>query len=267
MGRARPTATEAHGRQEAEAIAGTLGRMARDARRLRRLSQEAVAARVGCSRARYAELERGSGSHAPLDLWVRIGLALERPIAVTFSRERLGDGAGEPDDAGHLAAQELVLRLARMNGLKANVELATSTARMPHVGDLVLRNDRFRVLLLIEVINRAGDLGAVARASDRKVVDLQGLAILIGGEIEPYRVVIGWLLVDTAANRLLVNRYPEFLRARNPGSSRLLTAALMSGGEPPSDAAMAWIDPRIRRVSPMRLRVGFNRSPSIHSPA
>jgi transcriptional regulator with XRE-family HTH domain len=246
------TATAVGGRREAAAISATLGGQARAIRRRLRLTQEQVASRIGCSRARYAELERGEGSMAALELWVRIGIALGRPLAVGFSRDLQEE---RPADGGHLAAQELVLRLARELGRPANVEIATSTARMAHVADLVLRDDRQRCLYLIEIINRATDLGATARSIDRKARDLDAMAASIGGDAGPYRVVVVWLFVDTAANRELLRAHGEFIRSHAPGSSAKVAATLLSrDGVADLRPAAAWIDPRAGRITPIRWR-------------
>jgi len=252
MRRVRGTAGEAEGVREARALASTLGRDAQVTRRRRRLTQQRMSKRIGISRARLGELERGLGDNAPLATWVKIGIALGRPLAVGFSRDI--DAPGEPRDAGHLAAQELVLRLARSHGRRASVELATKPWDPSSWADVVLRDDRQRALLLIEIVNRAGDLGAGLCSSDRKTAELERFAILAGGDGAVYRVAVGWLLVDTAANRALAGRYAEVLRTRFPGSSAAWARAISEGAAPPSEAAIAWIDTRSRMIHALRWR-------------
>lgn len=252
MRRARGTADATAGVRQGKAIAANLGRDARLTRDKLRLTQEQVSAKIGVSRPRYAEMERGEAANAPLELWVKLGMALGRPLVVGFSRDVTADGSSaDPRDAGHLAAQELVLRLARAHGRAASVELPTRPYDPLLSADLVLRDDPRRTLLLVEIINRAGDLGATARSTDRKAAELEHFAILAGGDGGAYRVARGWLLVDTAANRRLVASYPEFLRTRHPGSSRAWARAISDGSEPPVESAIAWIDPRSGRIFPM----------------
>ncbi|TAK01891.1 MAG: XRE family transcriptional regulator [Chloroflexota bacterium] len=233
------------------AIAATLGREARATRRRRRHTQQQLADLIGISRSRYADIERGEGATAPLETWAKIGAALGRPLAAAFSRDI---EAPEPRDAGHLAAQELVLRLARSHGRPASFELPTRPADPARSADVGLRDDAAGALILIEIWNRLDDLGATARAADRKVVEASAHAAAAGGDAGPYRVASCWLLVDTAANRHLVARYPAILRTRFPGSSLRWAAALTNGMAPPLEPGVAWIDPRAGRIVPLRLR-------------
>jgi hypothetical protein len=61
------------------------------------------------------------------------------------------------------------------------------------------------------------------------------------------------LLVDTLANRGLVRRFPEVLRAQFRGSSLAWVRCLADGAPAPDKPGLAWIDPRSRRISPLRL--------------
>jgi transcriptional regulator with XRE-family HTH domain len=252
MARIRRSDAALKGDRLSAAIAATLGREAQGTRRRRRLTQQRVADAIGISRPRYAEIERGEGATAPLETWTRIGAALGRPLAVAFSRDV---EQAEPRDAGHLAAQELVLGLARSQGRAASFELPTRPADPARSSDIGLRDDAIRTLILVEIWNRLDDIGVAARSTDRKVAEASAPAAFAGGDGAPYRIASCWLLVDTAANHRLVATYPEILRTRFPGSSEGWARALAEGAAPPIEPGIAWVDPRARRIRPMRLRV------------
>jgi len=191
FGRVDATALRTDAAIETRRIAATLGKEARSSRKRRRRTQASVASEVGISRSRYAELERGEGAMAPLDTWIRIGLVLDRPIALSMAREL---DQGLPADAGHLAAQEWVLDHARRYGRTPDVELQTRPGPDVPVADVVVRDDPNRTLALIEISNRLDDFGAALRAYDRKLPDMDVLASAAGGDRSPYRVAAAWLL-------------------------------------------------------------------------
>ena len=251
MDRHRRTNVELEGTTQARSIADTLGRELKTTRSRRRLTQAQLGRRVGLSGARIGELERGDGATAPLEVWVKLGKAIDRPLAVSFSRDIEHH---ELRDAGHLAAQELVLGLARRHGRRADFELPTRPSDPGRSIDVALRDDAARALMVVEIWNRLDDLGAAARATTRKVFEAEGLAVLAARDGPAYRVATCWLLVDTVANRRLVARYPEILDSRFPGSSLAWVGCLVEGLPPPSKPGIAWIDPRSGRIVPLRRR-------------
>jgi transcriptional regulator with XRE-family HTH domain len=248
MERRRRTSTAIAGDREAMSIAASLGREVQATRRRRRLRQSDLAAAVGLAQARISDIERGAGTGTPLLVWVRLGIALGRPLAASFSRDL---EPPLPADAGHLAAQELLLRLVRATGRTGMVESPTQPDNPSLSVDVCIRDDRYRALILNEIWNRTDDLGRALRSSDRKTAEAAELATGIGGD-RPYRIASCWLLVDSAANRALAARYPEILAARFPGSSVGWVRCLTEGGEPPHRAGIAWIDLRSGRIVPMR---------------
>ena len=244
MGRRRRTEHELEGDREAQRVAAGLGTELQRTRVRRRLTQQQLAQRLGVSRSRLSGLERGEGASAPLSIWFRAGAVLGRPLAVSLSR----DSQAPLVDGGHAAAQELVLKLARSHGRVGSFELQTRASRGRGSVDVGIRDDRCRVLILSEIWNELSDLGSGARSTARKVLEAEGLA-----EFRAYRVAACWLLVDTAANRAIVRGHPEIFRSMFPGSSVLWARALMDGSCPPVGAGVAWIDPRTRRITALRL--------------
>ncbi len=231
------------GTREAQAITANLGRDAKATRRRRRLTQAQLGDRVGLGQSEISYLERGHGARTSIETWVAIGIALERPIAIGFSRD-VADPL--PNDAGHLDAQELVLQMAVATGWHGRVEAPSDPLEPRRSTDLELTAPNGRIVL-VEIWNRLDDLGAALRSSDRKLADV---ARRQAGED-----AIGscWLLVDTAANRSIVRRYPAILRARFDGSSQAWIAAISVAAAVPIQPGIAWIDIRSRRLRALRL--------------
>ena len=197
MNRRRRSDLLIEGDRESLHIATALGRVVRAARRQRRLTQADLGTAVGLGHSRVGEIERGTAMGTPLIVWVRLGMVLGRPLSMSFSRDL---DPPVPADSGHLAGQELVLRLARELGRPGSFELPTRPDNPSLSVDACVRDDPEGTLILHEIWNRFDDLGRAARSTDRKVAEATEMAIGLGGD-RPYRVAHCWLLVDTAANR------------------------------------------------------------------
>jgi transcriptional regulator with XRE-family HTH domain len=235
-------------RQNQEQLA-RLGAEVRASRVRRRLRQVDLAERVGVTQPTISQLERGDGGSLSLDVWQRASIALGRPFRLELAR----DAVEEPSDAGHLRIQELVLRLARRAGYAGRFELATRPADPSRSADVGLRSDARRLLVLVEAWNTIGDLGAAARATDRKLSEAEAFAVAIG-QGEEWRVRGCWVVRATRRNRALLDRYPETFATRFPGSSLGWVRALSEGREPPAAPGLVWCDPGCTRVTAWRRR-------------
>ena len=235
------------GTREAQALAATLGGAVRSARRDRRMTLEGLAGRVGLSRAWLSQIERGNGAGTPLQTWIALGIALDRPLAVQFSRP-LGEHR-VPSDGGHLEIQEYVLRLAHLTGRHGTFELPTRPTEPSRSTDVGLRDDVHRALLQVECWNTFGDLGAAIRSTTRKSAEAAAHAVATtAGDADPYRVATVWVVRATAGNRALLARYPSIIDAAFPGSSRGWCRALTEGTDPPLEPGIVWFDAAQQRL-------------------
>ena len=232
-----------------------LGAELRGSRQRRRERQKDVSARAGVGRSSLSLIERGRGGSLSLDTWQLLALAVGRRLEFRLTADTL---AG-PADAGHLAVQELVLRLGRAAGFARTFELPTRPADPARSADVGLRDDRRRLLILVECWNTIGDVGAAARSSERKRAEAEALAVTSGpygpdGAVRPHRVRTCWVVRATARNRALVGRYPEVFAARFPGPSAGWARALMGAAEPPTEPGLVWCDVAATRLFAWRRR-------------
>ncbi len=212
-----------------------LGAEIRNARGRRRLTQLALGARVGLSQSAISRAERGLGGGLTLDAWQRIAIALGITLRVNLQRDPLAETA----DAGHLAMQELVLRLGRAAGSQGLVELPTKPAEPWRSIDVALLDDPRRRLTVVECWNTIGDIGAAARTSTRKLAEAEDIATARWGE-HLHETGLVWVVRATARNRALVARYPEVFASRFPGSSARWVHALTTGAAPPEEPGLVW---------------------------
>ena len=220
----------------------------RDARLRRRRSQAQLGESIRMSQSAVSRLERGEGGGMTLDALQRTAVALGLHVRVTLSRDPLTETA----DAGHLAMQELVLRVSRAARYDGSFELATRPAEPWRSADVGLADNRHRRLIHVECWNTIGDIGGAVRTSTRKRAELEQLAIARWGEAAIVGLV--WVVRATARNRALVSRYPEVFGRALPGLSRGWLATLTDGATPPASPGLVWCDVAATRLYACRTR-------------
>jgi transcriptional regulator with XRE-family HTH domain len=224
-------------------IVRRLGLEVAAARRRRGLTQYRLASRTGISRASLSRIELGHGQGVPMATW--LALAAELGLTARFGLQR--DWREEPADAGHLAVQDLVLRLGRSSGYDRSFELPTRARDPARSIDVCLRSDQQRRLIVAEAWNTIGDVGAGVRSFTRKQAEAVQLAVVLGRE-RPHTVHGVWVVRATARNRALIVRYPEVFAAAFPGSSALWLRALTAGTPPPALPGLVWCDVAATRL-------------------
>ncbi len=249
--RHRPTDTIREAERLSRAVADGLGKTVKAGRIRLGLTQADLAGRVGVHQSWISGIELGRGQGVSLALWMALGIAIGRPLAVTFSRP-LGEPR-EPSDAGHLAMQERLLALAHTTGRTATFELPTRSSDPSRSIDVCVRDARHRVLIIEEAWNTFGDVGGAARSTSRKVAEATDLAATID-DGPAYRVASVWVVCPSSVNRALLARFPGIFAAACPGPSRAWTRALTTAEEPPIGRGLVWLDPPNGRITEWRRR-------------
>ena len=227
-----------------------LGQKLRTARKRRGWKQRELGRRAELSQQTVSQLERGDGATLSVASWKRLAMVLGMPLELRVGRDALE----LPVDAGHLAIQELMMRLGRSGGYDRTFELQTKSTDPTLSTDVGLVSHAKRRLIRIECVNTFGNVGDAVRSSDRKQREAEGLAIALGRG-DPYTVHEVWVVRTTRRNRELVARYPEIFASRFPGSSREWVRALATGSAPPNTRGLVWCDLNATKLSEWRRSV------------
>ena len=213
------------------------------------MTQAALGTLVGIHQTWVSDIELGRGKGVSLATWVAIGVATDRPLAVSFSKPI--DGS-QPIDAGHLEMQEALLELAARSGRSAVAELPTRPLDPRHSIDVAVWDRSQRTLIIQEAWNTFGDIGAAIRSTSRKQAEAADLATVLARDHGPTRVAVVWVVRASAANRTLFARYPRLFSSTFDGSSRRWVRALTDREPPPERPGLVWFDPSRRRITAWR---------------
>ena len=164
------------------------------------------------------------------------------------ARKFARDPQAELADAGHLAIQELVVRVAKAAGWEVSVEAPSRAWASGRSIDVRLTDRRTRQIVVVECWNTFGDLGAASRSGNAKVADEELRAVAIAGEGRPFRVGLVWVVRNTKANREVLARYPGFFESRLPGSSARWIDTIGETAAMPPGPGLVWCDLHATRL-------------------
>lgn len=216
-----------------------------------------LASHAGLGRMVVSRIERGL-TNLDVDALQRIGAAMDRPLVVTFGRDPLD----QPLDAGHLAIQELILRLAAGAGFGSTFEFPTRPAEPWRSIDVCLTSRADNAVVIVECWNSIGDIGAAIRSTDRKRAELASVVVPRRGPETSIASV--WVVRATARNRRLLAAYPNVFATRFHGSSSRWVQALATGAVVPSEPGLVWCDVGATRIFAWRRE---SPDPVLHSPS
>lgn len=231
----RRSEAEIEAAEQAERVRRAIGKTIAAARRRRGLTQMQLATRLGTNQSRISRLERGT---PPLEVGDIIRVAGE--VGLTPRIELSRDPLDRPADAGHLAMQEMLVRLARTSHGTTLVELPLGTGDRTRSVDVCVIRRALGELIIEEAWNRIGDVGAGLRSFDRKMALAAEAAVAMPGS--PAIVTGVWVVRATRANREVLAAYPALFAARFRGSSRAWVRALVAGAPAPREPGLVLCD-------------------------
>jgi transcriptional regulator with XRE-family HTH domain len=190
-----------------------VGRIVREVRVRRGWRQRDVAAAASVSQALVSRIELGRLEQVSLQRLRMVGATLDIAMSID-AWWRAGD-IDRLIDRGHAALVEHVIGELRAHGWLTRVEVTFNHFGERGSADVVAWHPKARILLIVEVKTRIGDVQATASAFERKVRILPGI---LAPEEGWHPVAVGRLLViaDTHVNRSLVRDHQRIFDSTWP---------------------------------------------------
>lgn len=238
----------------------TLTRACRDGRQALRLTQSAVATKVGVARSYIAGIERGQVNPS-LDVIGRLAHALGLELDLTM-RSPIIVGDRRQQDAVHARCSGYADRRLRGAGWETAREVAIVDGRWRGWIDLLAFDRRTGTLIVIEIKTVIDDLGAL----ERQVGWYERLArrVSLDRGWRPRRILTWLLVLSSEQNELAMTRnHDVFDRAFGVDVASMQALLDDPGSNWPGGRALALIDPRRRRRTWLvRPRIRGGRTPS-----
>ena len=190
--------------------AARVGRIIREVRIHKAWRQRDLAAAAGVSQTSISRIELGRFDSLPLRTIRTVGDVLG--ITISLDAWWRSGNLDRLVDRGHAALVDHVVTTLRADGWVTRIEVGFNHFGERGAADIVAWHPRERILLIVEVKTRIGDLQATASAFERKVRILPD-AILKETGWRPRTVARLLVLAETHANRAVVRDHPAIFDA------------------------------------------------------
>lgn len=222
-----------------------------------RLTQDALAERIGVTRGYVAAIEMGR-ANPTLDVVDRVAQGLDLEVGWRLEPPAIHDQP-RVRDVVHACCSSYVDRRMRHAGCKTAREVEIVHARSHGWIDLLAYEPERATLLIVEVKTRIDDLGALERQLawyERSALDV---ARRVGWR--PTRVVTWLAVLATAEADAIIHANRALFDIAFPGRATEALRWLDGGGSIPSGRSLMLIDPLSRRQDWLiRTRIDGRRS-------
>lgn len=239
-----------------------VGRIIREVRVRKAWRQRDVAYAAGVSQSLVSRIERGRIDNLSLARIRKLGDALDIRISLDAWWQ-----SGDIDrliDRGHAALVDHVVASLRADGWVTRVEVTFNHFGERGAADVVAWNPHERILLIVEVKTRIGDIQATASTFERKVRILPKVLLAEAGR-RARSVARLLVIAETHGNRAVVREHPAIFDviwpARTAETRRWLRRPTVADGTTSRGFGGVWFLPyertgaaaaRCRQVQRMR---------------